>query len=314
MIDGGDVQAIRDASRRLVRALGFMRPTLAGTRYHASAVHAIIEIGRGRGSTAAHLVALLDLDKSSVSRMIRKLIEAGEVAEAVSDHDGRAKTLTLTAKGRATLAEIDDFATRQVVRATGPLDAPTRRDISAGLAAYAEALENERAGRTAAQATVEIERGYRPGIVGRCAAMHAAYYSRTARFGAVFEAKVAAGLAEFVNRLDRPRNAIWTAIHGGEIVGTIAIDGEDLGRDAAHLRWFIVGDGLRGHGIGRRLIGEAVGFCDEAGFAETELWTFAGLDAARHLYESAGFVLVEESPGSQWGTEVLEQRYVRPRP
>lgn len=40
------VEPIRDASRRLVRELGFMRDTLAGTGLPRSAVHALIEIGR----------------------------------------------------------------------------------------------------------------------------------------------------------------------------------------------------------------------------------------------------------------------------
>jgi hypothetical protein len=60
------------------------------------------------------------------------------------------------------------------------------------------------------------------------------------------------------------------------------------------------------------LLAEAVAFCDRQGFAETQLWTFRGLDAARRLYESCGFVLAEERPGSQWGAETLEQRFVRP--
>ena len=39
------------------------------------------------------------------------------------------------------------------------------------------------------------------------------------------------------------------------------------------------------------------------------LWTFEGLDTARHLYEKVGFKLVEEHKGTQWGTEVNEQRF-----
>ena len=37
--------------------------------------------------------------------------------------------------------------------------------------------------------------------------------------------------------------------------------------------------------------------------------TFEGLDATRHLYEKAGFRLVEQQKGAQWGTEVNEQRF-----
>jgi hypothetical protein len=34
-----------------------------------------------------------------------------------------------------------------------------------------------------------------------------------------------------------------------------------------------------------------------------------GLNAARHLYEKAGFSLVEQQAGTQWGTQVNEQRF-----
>ena len=74
---------------------------------------------------------------------------------------------------------------------------------------------------------------------------------------------------------------------------------------------FIVDDELRGAGLGKSLIRAALAFCDAQGFRETQLWTFKGLDAARRLYESHGFALVEERPGDQWGSEVLEQKFIR---
>ncbi|WP_338325532.1 GNAT family N-acetyltransferase [Muricoccus nepalensis] len=121
-------------------------------------------------------------------------------------------------------------------------------------------------------------------------------------------------MGEFADRLDHPPNGFWAARRGGRVVGTVAIDGEDLGEGIAHLRWFIVEEGERGSGLGRRLLGEALRFCDAGGFAATRLWTFRGLDAARRLYEGAGFRLVEERPGRQWGEEVMEQLFERPAP
>ncbi|WP_017127480.1 MarR family winged helix-turn-helix transcriptional regulator, partial [Pseudomonas gingeri] len=100
------VEAIRSASRTMVRELGFMRATLAGTDYSASAVHALLEIEAAGAMTAARLVQVLGLEKSSVSRMIGKLIDAGELREAVSDEDARAKQLLLTGQGRQTVAHI----------------------------------------------------------------------------------------------------------------------------------------------------------------------------------------------------------------
>ncbi|WP_082109120.1 MarR family winged helix-turn-helix transcriptional regulator [Azospirillum thiophilum] len=329
---GDAVLPIRDASRRIVRELGFMRATLAGTELPASAVHALIEIG-GRGSlTATELCQRLNLEKSSVSRMLRKLVGAGELAEGGSETDGRAKRLTLTAQGRRTLAAIDAFAHDQVGSALACLPAADHATVVEGLRLYAGALQDRRAaadgGRREGRPVesvpalriepVRIELGHRPGLIGRAVEMHARFYARAHGFGAAFESKVAAGLAEFVPRLDRPGNAVWTALDGDRIVGTLAIDGEDLSGDApapgiAHLRWFIVEDGRRGGGLGRRLLDEAMGFVDRSGFNETRLWTFRGLDAARRLYEAAGFALADERPGSQWGTEVTEQCFVRPR-
>jgi GNAT superfamily N-acetyltransferase len=158
---------------------------------------------------------------------------------------------------------------------------------------------------------IQIEAGYRSGAIGRCAEMHALLYMRTSGFGREFEAQVASGIAEFSARLGQACNGLWLAIQNERIVGTIAIDGEDLGPGIAHLRWFIVDDSIRGSGIGRRLLADAMSFCDQKDFRETHLWTFKGLDAARRLYEAHGFVLAEERPGTQWGTEVLEQRFVR---
>ena len=39
------------------------------------------------------------------------------------------------------------------------------------------------------------------------------------------------------------------------------------------------------------------------------LKTFEGLNAARHLYEQAGFKLVQEQLASTWGLEIKEQRF-----
>ncbi len=300
------VEPIRDASRRLVRELGFMKPVLAGTEMPPSAVHALIEIGAGRAATGGELAEILHLDKSSVSRMLRKLVTAGYLAEGTRAADARAKPLTLTDSGRETLAAIDAFARAQVKAALAALPPEAAPVIHQGLSAYAQALA-----APAPHQPIRIVEGYRPGVIGRCAELHAAYYSRSVGFGAVFEAKVAGGLAEFAPRLASPRNRLWCACDGDAIVGTVAVDGEDLGGNVAHLRWFIVADGYRGTGIGRALIAAAIAFCDAQGFAETRLWTLAGLEAARSLYLAHGFVLAEEWLGEQWGQPITEQCYVR---
>lgn len=155
----------------------------------------------------------------------------------------------------------------------------------------------------------EIVRGYIPGVIGRITGLHARYYSQHWGFGLFFESKVATQVAEFMNRYDEERDGMWIVLVDGEIVGSIAIDGINARKNGAHLRWFIVAPEHQGGGIGKTLIGEATDFCRRAGYRRVYLWTFAGLDAARHLYETWGFRLVEEFDGDQWGRLVREQRF-----
>ena len=144
----------------------------------------------------------------------------------------------------------------------------------------------------------------------RLVAMHAAYYSRDWGFGPFFRDKVAGDLAEFRLRLPHPDCGLWFARRGRDILGSIAIDGRAAAQDGAHLRWFIVDDVLRGAGTGARLIDHALAFCRRREFASVSLWTFAGLDAARKLYEARGFRLVEEIDAQTWGVNVREQRFL----
>lgn len=318
-IDTSSIPRIRDASRKIVRELGFMRSTMASTRLSPSAVHAVLEIGQHGGLTAVELSQTLHMEKSSVSRMLRKLIDGGEVCESASEFDGRVKILKLTAQGWETFEVINAYEQKQVASALYGLSSAEAQTVSKGLSLYARALGARRNApseslRAPVVQAVEIVRGYRPGAIGSVTEMHAQYYARAAGFGLFFEQKVATGLAEFSTRLDRPQNGLWLALQSGRIVGSIAIDGEDLGPGMAHLRWFIVSDSVRGTGTGNRLLSEALAFCDQQGFASTTLWTFQGLDAARHLYTKSGFALEEEFLGEQWGKQLTEQRFVRQCP
>jgi GNAT superfamily N-acetyltransferase len=156
---------------------------------------------------------------------------------------------------------------------------------------------------------IQIAKGYVPGALGRVAELHGLYYHDHWRFGLFFEAKVAVELSEFLKRYDERRDGFWTASLGGRTEGSITIDGIHAENKGAHLRWFIISDALRGKKIGGQLLNTAVGFCRREGYRKIYLWTFEGLGAARHLYEKAGFRLVEERRGTQWGREVNEQRF-----
>lgn len=308
------VSVIRRSSRLMVRELGFMASTLASTNYSPSAVHTLVEIALRKEMTAGQLVQLLGLEKSSVSRMLARLIAAGELEEVVSTEDARTKSLRLTGKGRDTVNKINAYSNERVVSAIQSLQPAQQQIISQGLSLYANALLACReTGVDTRPDELKIVQGYLPGMIGRIAEMHGSYYAREHNFGRFFEAKVASGLAEFSGRLDKPCNQIWLAVLNDRIVGSVAIDGEDLEQGEAHLRWFIIDDGCRGHGAGKKLLNEAILFCDSVGFSAVHLWTFNKLTTARRLYESFGFMLAKEWEGDQWGSLITEQQFTRRR-
>ena len=156
----------------------------------------------------------------------------------------------------------------------------------------------------------QISKGYIPGCIGRIAEMHGTYYHEHWGFGPFFEAKVAQGLGEFMMRYNSDRDGLWIVNTDQGIQGSIVIDGIHADQDGAHLRWFITSDALRGKGTGSELIRNAIKFCSSRQYSHIYLDTFKGLEAARHLYEKFRFSLIEEQRGAQWGTEVIEQRYV----
>lgn len=127
-MDPALISELRQSSRQLVREWGFLKTTAAGTSYtafishipsllsflltiHRSVVHTLIEISKDEGITGSELCAPLNLDKSTVSRNVKKLVDAGEIEErfdggAAGMGDGRVKRLFLTTKGQKTVGAV----------------------------------------------------------------------------------------------------------------------------------------------------------------------------------------------------------------
>jgi DNA-binding MarR family transcriptional regulator len=135
------IDDIRAASRLMVRELGFMEATVAATDYPPSAVHTILEVGARGPMTSVQLAEILHLEKSSVSRMVRKLVACDELRETSDDDDARIKPLSLTPKGRRTLAALQDFGRGQVSGALARLTGVERKIVRDGLVIYARALK-----------------------------------------------------------------------------------------------------------------------------------------------------------------------------
>lgn len=153
---------------------------------------------------------------------------------------------------------------------------------------------------------IEIRHRFRPGDVGRVVYLHGTLYAAECGWDHTFEAYVAVPLGEFAKR-NNDRERVWLVDAHGELSGSIAM--VEASPTEGQLRWLLLMPHLRGRGLGRRLVEEAIRFARAKGYASVFLWTVKGLSASAGLYTSVGFRLTSEQPRQMWGAEVIEQRF-----
>ena len=151
-----------------------------------------------------------------------------------------------------------------------------------------------------------IRNDIRPGDLGSLIYLHGTLYQPIQKFDLTFEIYVAEILLPFFKHHSE-RERIWIVEQNGTVKGSIAII--TFSETEAQLRWFLLHPDLRGQGIGKRLVQEAVAFAKNAGYQCCHLWTTGDLKAAGHLYQSAGFRRVQSTPRVMWGAQVTEEKY-----
>ena len=146
-----------------------------------------------------------------------------------------------------------------------------------------------------------------PGDLGWVVKAHGEQYAAEFGWDMTFEALVARIVADYTVDHDPEHEAAWIAEVHGKRVGCVFCVRKD--EQTAQLRILLVTSDGRGHGLGRRLVDEAVGFARAAGYRRMVLWTNAPLAAARRIYLDRGFRLVDEERHHSFGVDLVGQNY-----
>lgn len=152
---------------------------------------------------------------------------------------------------------------------------------------------------------ITIRRLGKPGDLGWVVMAHGEMYAREFGWDTTFEALVARIVADYAAAHDDNREAAWIAEDGGRRVGCVFCVAAD--DQTAQLRILLVDPAARGHGTGARLVDECLQFARQAGYKRMKLWTNHPLAAARRVYQSRGFQLVEEEPHRSFGANLIGQ-------
>ena len=155
---------------------------------------------------------------------------------------------------------------------------------------------------------VQIRAGGSSDDVNALVRLHGEVYEGELGVDSSFAAEIAVQLAE-LRRGGWPGSSggLWVAELEGRPVGTVTL--YDVGRGTGRLGHLVLTAEARGSGAGRRLVEQVIEAARAAGYQRLELATFSELTAARKLYRSVGFVMVESAHELRWGREMEWQRY-----
>ncbi|AXV35848.1 bifunctional helix-turn-helix transcriptional regulator/GNAT family N-acetyltransferase [Aeromonas hydrophila] len=284
-----DPRPLRALSRDLVRELGMLSQQCGELALSPLEAHLLIELESGP-ATNQQLAERLRIDKSNASRPLARLAERELISWHPHPSDGRSKEARLTIAGQAQLLDLHQEMDSAMEETLAQLTLAEREQLWTGLRLYRSALS--RARRQQGYRIRPITAADNPQIAAVIRAV-SAEYGLTADKGY--------GVAD--PNLDRlhetyqgAQSRYWviegpdgTILGGGGIAPLAGEEGQ-----VCELQKMYFMPSLRGLGLGRRLVLQALDEARTLGYQRCYLETTAVLREATALYESLGF---EHLPG-----------------
>jgi DNA-binding MarR family transcriptional regulator/GNAT superfamily N-acetyltransferase len=294
-----EVAAVRDFNRFYTNVLGLLREGLLDTPYSLTEARIIFELAREDRTEAGQLRRWLDIDAGYLSRILARFEADGIVSRSRSPQDARRQVIGLTSTGRAVFAKLDALSASQIRSLLAGLPAGRRAALLSAMAGIREALDSTPRGETL------VLRAPGPGDLGWVVQRNAALYAAEYGWDSSYEALVARIVADYAGRADHKREAAWIAELDGRPAGCVFCMRKS--EQTAQLRLLLVEPSARGMGIGGRLVDQCLAFARRAGYREIVLWTNDVLDAARRIYQRAGFELTGSQPHHSFGHDLVGQ-------
>ncbi len=115
-MDKAMVADIRRFNRRYTNMIGLLNHHILNSEFSFTEARVIIEIGMNEPCIANMLVESLNIDRSYMSRIVRRLVKEGLLYKQSSDEDQRISLLRLTEQGQALYQELDERSDELIVR------------------------------------------------------------------------------------------------------------------------------------------------------------------------------------------------------
>ncbi|MFE2997447.1 GNAT family N-acetyltransferase [Nocardia sp. NPDC059246] len=304
-VEAQHIAAVRAFNRRYTRIIGVLQGEMLGTEYSLTEGRILFELAHFGATEVVDLRLALDLDPGYLSRILARFEERGLVARRRSAADGRRQVVELTEAGRAAFTELDQRTQDQIGDLLVPHSPVVRTRLVGAMRTIEQILDTDSEPDPAGV----ILREPRPGDHGWVITRNAVLYAEEYGWNAEYETLAATIVANWLSSHDPQRERAWIAEYEGSPVGCVYCMRED--DTTARLRLLLVEPSARGLGVGSALVDECLRFAAAAGYTEMVLWTNSVLDSARHIYQRAGFELVESNPHHSFGVDLVGQTWRR---
>lgn len=294
------ITEIRGFNRFYTNILGLLDQHILDSGYSLTEARVIFEISKTECCTANQLCSTLDMDRSYMSRIIRKFEKEGLILRHAGSHDGRNMEIHLTEKGNKIFRELDHRSNEQIREIISKLD-------SAECETLLHAMRTVKKYFTLATKHIAI-RPFQEKDVEYVIDRQLSLYESERQFTTeIWKKYLTEGVLKLVEGFDADKDCMLILECDGNAAGCIAIT--HVQNHVAQLRYFFLEPEMRGLGVGTTLLNKALDFCREKNYSHVFLWTVSAQESARELYQKAGFEITETSQNNSWGSPVLEEKW-----
>jgi len=298
------ISSMRKFNRFYTGVIGLLDQHILDSNFSLSEVRVLYEIWHTEQCTAGKLIESLQLDGGYLSRMLKTFEQNNIVSRKQSPADGRTWFLQLTAKGKRLMQTLDQRSSEQIRQVLDPLPVHQQEEVTSSMRTIEQLLSGKK-GISLDDLTFRNE--LQPGDVGYLIYLHGDIYAKETGYNLEFEAYVCKTFYDFLQNYDPAKDRVFIASWQQRIVGAVAI----LGHSSylAQLRWLLVHPDMRGIGLGKKLVTDALAFCREKEYKQVYLLTTHQQTTAADIYLKAGFRKTDAHAQQMWGHQLSEERY-----
>lgn len=294
------ITEVRGFNRFYTNILGILDKHILNSGYSLTEARVIFEISKTKHCTANQLCSALDVDRSYMSRIIRKFEKNGLLSRHASKIDNRNIEIQLTEQGMEIFHDLDNRSNKQIEELLTKMDDKECKQLIGSMRTIKKYF------LTAAN-DIKI-RPYHEKDISYVIDRQLSLYESERQFTSeIWKNYLVQGVISLIEKFNPEKDCILILECNGNAAGCIAITHTQ--DNIAQLRYFFLEPELRGMGAGTKLLNAALEFCRNKQYSHVFLWTVSAQESARILYKKAGFEITETSENNSWGTPVLEEKW-----